>query len=488
MPKKITVVIPFSGAEFSNKTIKEFSRSPLIEKIILLSTRNDLSAPAGCDLVCVENLFGSESIKKISAQNSSPYILILKHETEISLAQFALERFIDVAEMTSAGLVYSDYAELKAATRNPHPVIDYQWGSLRDDFNFGYLQLFKKDALDFAAADKFDFKYAGLYYLRLKTSQKFYVQRIGEMLYTIVESDARRSGEKLFDYVDPKNRAVQIEMEQAVTQHLKDIGGYLHPHFLPVDFDADFENEVSVIIPVKNRVKTIGDAIDSVLRQKANFQFNLIIVDNYSDDGTTELINAKVKMDARIVHIIPERKDLGIGGCWNEAVFSNQCGKFACQLDSDDMYKDETTLQKIVDEFYNQKCAMVIGSYKMTNFQLEEIPPGLIDHKEWTPDNGRNNALRINGLGAPRAFYTPALREIKVPNVSYGEDYAVGLAISRKHQIGRIYEAIYLCRRWDGNSDASLSIPQQNNHNFYKDKIRTYELLARIKQNKEQNN
>lgn len=488
MSKKITIVIPYSGSNEFKNTVNEFSQSNLIEKIILLSTNKNAKPIDGTELIFVNDLFGANSIKQISRMNNSPYVLILKQETEINLAQFALERFVDVAEMTSAGLVYSDYAELKEGKRSSHPVIDYQWGSLRDDFNFGYLLLFKKEAIDFASQDISEYKYAGLYNLRLKTSQKFYVHRISEMLYTIVESDSRKSGEKLFDYVDPKNRSVQIEMELAVTQHLKDIGGYLSPNFSSCDFNSEFENEASVIIPVKNRVKTIGDAIDSVLKQKTNFNFNLIIVDNYSDDGTTELIKQKATNDARIVHIIPNRKDLGIGGCWNEALFSSQCGKFACQLDSDDMYKDETTLQKIVDEFHKQKCAMVIGSYQMTNFQLEEIPPGIIDHKEWTPDNGRNNALRINGLGAPRAFYTPVLRQIKIPNVSYGEDYAVGLAISRNYQIGRIYEPIYLCRRWDGNSDAALNIQQQNNHNFYKDKIRTFELLARIKQNKENKN
>src|SRR5690606_14537760 len=313
-------------------------------------------------------------------------------------------------------------------------------------------------------------------------SRHYSVLRIPEFLYSSVQIDARKSGEKLFDYVNPKNRDVQIEMEKAATEHLKKINAYLKPEFEEVNYDSakdEFEFEASVIIPVKNRVKTIGDAVQSVLKQRTDFPFNLIVVDNYSTDGTTELLKDFASKDKRVVHLIPERKDLGIGGCWNEGVHHKNCGRYAVQLDSDDIYQDENTLQKIVDVFRKEKCAMVVGSYRLTDFQLNEIPPGLIDHKEWTPDNGSNNALRINGLGAPRAFFTPVLREIKVPNVSYGEDYAVGLAISRKWKIGRIYEPVYLCRRWDDNTDASLAIGKLNLHNHYKDKVRTIELLAR---------
>jgi glycosyltransferase involved in cell wall biosynthesis len=294
------------------------------------------------------------------------------------------------------------------------------------------------------------------------------------------------SEEKHFSYVDPKNREVQVEMEKAVTQHLKDINAFLKSPFKEIEFDKaeKFEFEASVIIPVRNRVKTIGDAIDSVLKQKPKFKFNLIIVDNHSTDGTTELIKQKEKNTNIIIHVIPDRKDLGIGGCWNEAVHHPKCGRFALQLDSDDIYSDENTIQTIVDTFHTEKCAMVVGSYKLTDINLNEIPPGLIDHKEWTPDNGPNNALRINGLGAPRAFYTPVLREIKVPNVSYGEDYGVGITISRYYKIGRIYHAVYLCRRWEGNSDAKLDIVKMNNNNIYKDRLRTFELLARIDKQK----
>ena len=325
-----------------------------------------------------------------------------------------------------------------------------------------------------------EYEFAGLYDLRLKVSQNHKLVHLPELLYTEHELDVRKSGEKMFDYVDPRNRFKQIEMEKACTAHLKVVGAWLAPKFKEITFtDNDFEFEASVVIPVKDRAKTIVDAIKSVLTQEVEFKFNLIIVDNYSTDGTSELIKSFAENDDRIIHVIPERKDLGIGGCWNEAINHPQCGKFAIQLDSDDLYIDNTVVQRIVTSFYEQNCAMVVGSYKMVNFKLEEIPPGLIDHKEWTPENGRNNALRINGLGAPRAFYTPVLRTIQVPNVNYGEDYALGLAISRNYQIGRIYEPLYLCRRWDENSDSSLDIVKMNAHNSYKDKIRTLEFWAR---------
>ena len=288
----------------------------------------------------------------------------------------------------------------------------------------------------------------------------------------------------MFDYVDPKNREVQLEMEKVATLHLKEIGGYLEPEFDPISFDeGEFPVEASVIIPVLNREKTVADAIESVMIQETEFDFNLILVDNHSSDRTTSIVSDLADKYPNLIHVIPERRDLGIGGCWNVGIHHPQCGKFAVQLDSDDLYKDKETLKHMVSAFYEQQCAMVVGSYQMCNFKLEEIPPGLVDHREWTPENGRNNALRINGLGAPRAFYTPVLREINVPNVSYGEDYGVGLAISRHFQIGRIYKSVYLCRRWEDNSDASLSVDAQNKHNTYKDRLRTFELNARIKLN-----
>ena len=340
---------------------------------------------------------------------------------------------------------------------------------------------FKKAA---AGIDK-DYKAAGLYDLRLRLSRIAPIVHINEYLYSDVTVDNRKSGEKIFDYVDPKNRGVQIEMEDACTAHLKEIGGYLAPKFTPIEFNkGNFEYEASVIIPVRNRVRTIRDAIKSVLSQKTDFPYNLIIIDNHSTDGTSEAIE-EFTSDPRVIHIIPERDDLGIGGCWNAGVNHEKCGKFAVQLDSDDVYKDETTLAKMVKAFYDQNCAMVVGTYMLTDIDMNMIPPGVIDHKEWTPENGRNNALRINGLGAPRAFYTPLLREIHVPNTSYGEDYALGLAFSRHHQIGRVYDVVYLCRRWEDNSDAALDINKMNANNLYKDRIRTWELQARCAMNKD---
>ena len=438
-------------------------------------------------VVCLDQpVFKSETIRRIAAESNADYALVYTKSTTLELGYMALERLLQIAQDTEAGLVYADHYQVKGNEQVKAPVIDYQKGSLRDDFDFGSVLFFNAAALKESVQRMTDtYQHAGLYDLRLKLSQRYTLVHANEYLYSEVEEDNRKSGEKQFDYVDPRNRDRQIEMEKACTQHLKEIGGYLEPHFKDIDFNqGEFEVEASVIIPVRNRVATVGAAIESVLKQQTKFKFNLIVIDNHSTDGTTEAIDA-FKADERVVHLVPERNDLGIGGCWNYGVNSAHCGKFAVQLDSDDLYKDEHTLQTIVDAFYEQKCAMVIGSYMMTDFDLNELPPGVIDHKEWTPDNGRNNALRINGLGAPRAFYTPVLRAIGLPNTSYGEDYAMGLNISRHYQIGRIYDVLYLCRRWGGNSDAALSIEKVNANNLYKDRIRTWELEARIAANKQ---
>lgn len=483
--KKITCFIPVNDTEIAKQTIESLKKSCLTGKIYLLATSDEKFQIDDCETLKIDSLNSAQSLQLMAEKADTDYSLIYQLGLELDLGQFALERFYGVAEDTGAGMVYSDYIEIKNQQRANHPVIDYQAGSLRDDFNFGSLLFYRTEALKNAAATiEKDYKFAALYDLRLKTTQKFELVRVPEFLYTTVETDTRKSGEKQFDYVDPRNRDRQIEMEDACTYHLKAIGGYLAPEFKDINLnEGSFECEASVIIPVRNRIKTVADAIESVMKQKADFKYNLIIVDNFSTDGTTEKIKEFTAKYDNIIHIIPERKDLGIGGCWNKGVHHEKCGRFAVQLDSDDIYKDETTLQKVVDVFRKEKCAMVIGSYQMTNFKLEEIPPGIIDHKEWTPENGRNNALRINGLGAPRAFYTPLLRDIKVPNVSYGEDYALGLNISREYQIGRIYTPIYQCRRWDDNTDASLDINKMNAHNTYKDRVRTYELLARIRKN-----
>lgn len=478
---QINCFLVCNNKEESYKSIQQIRLSSLVKTIYLLVKKSNPIQMEGCQSLEIDSINSSETIKKIAQKSDTPYSFIYAKESTLELGQYAIERFFNIASDTNAGLVYSDYYEIKEGKRSQHPLIDYQEGSLRDDFNFGSILIYNAHCLKHAAALTTDqYFYAGLYNLRLKVSQQAELIHINEYLYSEVEVDTRKSGEKQFDYVDPKNREVQIEMEKACTAHLKVVGAYLSPDFEQIEFaKITFPVEASVIIPVRNRVKTLEDALKSVLLQKTDFAFNLIIVDNFSTDGTSEIIDKYAKIDNRVIHIIPNRDDLGIGGCWNVGVDSTHCGKFAVQLDSDDVYESEDTLQKIRDAFYEQNCAMVIGSYTMTNFTMETIPPGLIDHKEWTPGNGRNNALRINGLGAPRAFYTPVLRQIKVPNTSYGEDYALGLRISREYQIGRIYESLYLCRRWDDNSDASLDVVKMNGHNLYKDKIRTLEIKAR---------
>lgn len=426
------------------------------------------------------NATSSEAIKRLATEATGDYTLLYIKDTEVVWGYLAQERMKQVMDATGAAMVYADRYVIKDGQREQAPVIDYQKGSLRDDFDFGAVVMIRTSVLKEAASRmKANYRYAGFYDLRLKLSQRYEFVHINEYLYTEQEKDLRLSGQKQFDYVDPRNRERQIEMEQACTEHLKEIGAYLEPQFKNVDFNQEaFEVEASVIIPVRNRIKTVKDAINSVLSQVADFPFNVIVVDNHSTDGTTEVI-AQLSQDERVIHIIPERTDLGIGGCWNMGIHHPQCGKFAIQLDSDDLYSDEHTLSKMVSAFYEQQCAMVIGTYRMTDFDLNTLPPGIIDHKEWTPENGRNNALRINGLGAPRAFYTPVIRQIGFPNTSYGEDYAVGLAISRHYQIGRVYNVVYLCRRWSGNSDAALNVFQVNANNLYKDRIRTWELKAR---------
>jgi hypothetical protein len=481
MSNIITAFLPWQQNEFTLQTIDTFLASGKVDVVYLLTSEPSGITRSGVQDLIVPGPLTTQTFRKIAAATTGRYCAVLTKDTLIDLGQFALDRFLQVADDTAAGMVYSDFIEIKGDTRSNHPVNDYQFGSVRDDFDFGPLLLFNTDALKKAVAGfESEYEHAGLYDLRLRVSQSSDLVRVSEFLYSTVETDLRKSGEKMFDYVDPRNRIVQIEMEKAFTQHLKAIGAWLKPEFKDVEeSDGLFPVEAAVVIPVRNRIRTIRDAVESVLNQKCDFDFNLIVVDNFSTDGTLEALNDIAASDQSLKVLIPERKDLGSGGCWNVAVHSEHCGKYAIQLDSDDVYKDETTLQRVVDVFRAEKCAMVVGSYEMTDVNLKPIPPGLIDHREWTPDNGRNNALRINGLGAPRAFYTPVLRSINVPNVSYGEDYALGLAISRTYQIGRIYDAIYCVRRWDDNTDASLDINKTNAHNAYKDKIRTFELRAR---------
>lgn len=430
----------------------------------------------------VDRLDTTSALRGIASVSTAPYIALLTGTTPVELGQNALKRLSQAISFSGATMVYADFSVCEAGRVQAHPLIDYQLGSVRDDFDFGPLLLFQASAFKKCVEEMDeDVRFSALYDLRLRLSEQALPFHLNETLYCVMEADKATSEEKQFAYVDPRNREVQVERERVFTAYLKRIGAYLAPQFSTFDFNEErFEMEASVIIPVRNRVKTVVDAMRSVLSQKCSFPFNLIVVDNHSTDGTTEAIASLAKQDNRVVHVIPERGDLGIGGCWNEGVNHPKCGKFAIQLDSDDVYSDENTIRKVVEAFYAQKCAMVIGSYAITNFKMETIPPGVIDHKEWTPENGRNNALRINGLGAPRAFYTPLLRKLQLPNTSYGEDYAMGLTISHDYQIGRIYDVLYLCRRWEGNSDANLDIEKINKNNLYKDKLRTMEMMRRI--------
>ena len=420
-------------------------------------------------------------IREIAETCQSEFALIYTKPTELQWITHGLERMLQVADYTGAAMLYADHFASSDGVVSPAPVIDLQEGALRDDFEFGGVQLYRMSALREAVSRmEVDYDYAGLYDLRLKVSQKGSVVRIPEYLYFEVELDTRKSGEKQFDYVDPRNRAVQIEMEKACTQHLKDVSAYLEPVFKDVDLsEGDFKYEASVVIPCKNRVRTIADAIRSALDQKTNFPYNVIVVDDNSTDGTVDVI--KSIDDPRLIYIAQPEGYHAIGGNWNAAINHPDCGRFALQLDSDDVYSGPDTVQKFVDAFREQNCAMVIGTYRITDFNLNELPPGVIDHREWTPENGRNNALRINGLGAPRGFWTPLLRKVAFPAVKYGEDYAVALRISREYQIGRIWDVLYNCRRWDDNSDAALDVEKVNLNNIYKDRIRTWELQARKK-------
>lgn len=484
MREKIDLFLPFEALEKGEETLLELHENKTVQHINLLVSSDFASqhqVPEGCTFVVIDRMESSNTVMSIAENTDADYLLLCTRMASVRWGLYALERFLRTADDTRAVMVYSDHYSLEEGALTKHPAIDYQAGSLRDDFDFGSLWLIKSQALlDYVAqTDRVDYQYAGLYDLRLYLSRKGEIFHLNEYLYTEAELDTRKSGEKQFDYVNPRNREVQIEMERACTAHLEKVGAIVDTNFYrQPDFDEqDFACEASVVIPVFNREETIADAVKSALSQKTNFPYNVIVVNNHSTDSTGEILDSID--DGRLIQIVPGRTDLGIGGCWNVAVNSDHCGKFAVQLDSDDLYSSPKTLQKIVDAFHEQKAAMIIGSYRMCDFDLNTLPPGLIDHKEWTEDNGCNNALRINGLGAPRAFFTPLVRQIQFPNTSYGEDYALGLAFSRRYRIGRIYDELYLCRRWGGNSDAALSVERVNANNLYKDRLRTMELKAR---------
>ena len=467
----IECFVPSMSAEDMSVTVESFSRS---------------DAFTGVTILTGVSLRSTETLRSIAEAVSEKYMLIYTKDMPLEMGMFALDRILCIAEDTGADMLYADHYKMVDGQRKKHPLIACQKGALRDDFDFGSVLVFKSSSFRRAVrAMEADYEFGALYDLRLRMKN---IVHVNEYLYTEIETDNRKSGEKQFDYVDPRNRAVQIEMEKVCTEHLKRIGAWLEPKFREPDINefagTPFEVTATVVIPVFNRVRTVKDAVESALNQKCEFPYNVIVVDNHSTDGTTELLNEIAAADGRLVHIIPAKHDLGIGGCWNLAVHHGLCGEYAVQLDSDDVYSGPDTLQKIVDAFREQKCAMVVGTYQMTDFDMNPIPPGIIDHREWTEDNGRNNALRINGLGAPRAFWTPLLRTINLPNTSYGEDYALGLRISREYRIGRIYDVLYCCRRWEGNSDAALDIDRVNANNQYKDRIRTWELEARLRMNR----
>ena len=496
----IECFVPSMTGEDISVTVESFSRSESFTGVTVLSG---------------VSLRSTETLKSIAEAVSHKFILIYTKDKPLEMGMFALDRILSIAEDTKADMLYADHytssvGEDTVERKFRHPLIDCQKGSLRDDFDFGSVLVFRTSSFRRAVRSMTeDYQWGALYDLRLRMKR---IIHINEYLYTEIETDSRKSGEKQFDYVDPKNRAVQIEMEKICTEHLKRIGAWLPPVFKEIsplallgrnDSDelgrndngelgrndndelgrndsGEFPVTATVVIPVFNRVRTVKDAVQSALAQECDFPFNVIVVDNHSSDGTSALLEELAQQDDRLVHVVPVKHDLGIGGCWNLAVHHEKCGEYAVQLDSDDVYSGPDTLQKIVDAFHEQKCAMVVGTYQMTDFHMNPIPPGIIDHREWTEDNGRNNALRINGLGAPRAFWTPLLRKINLPNTSYGEDYALGLRISREYRIGRIYDVLYCCRRWEGNSDAALDIERVNANNLYKDRIRTWELEARM--------
>ena len=486
----IDAFVLYSDEKTTLVTLKQLKEEPLIGEIYVMMQGKKSCPYMGCEVIRVDDFRSSSTVRKIAEKLKASFALLCTAQTPITFGYQAISRMCSVANSVDPALVYADRYVVKNGETVKSPTMDFYYGSVRDDFDFGPVMLFSAPTLQ-KYVEEFpdaDYTYSGLYDLQLfslRRKRQAALFHIREFLYTEEEKDLRTSGEKQFDYVNPRNREVQKEREIVCTKHLKLIGSYIEPESI-VDVAVeryDFDREASVIIPVRNRVKTIEDAIRSALAQRTTFQFNVMVVDNLSTDGTTEVIQKVAAEDSRVVHIIPTRKDLGIGGCWSLAFNDTRCGRFAIQLDSDDLYSGTDTLQRIVDKFYEEHCAMVIGSYRMCNFQLETLPPGLIDHREWTPENGHNNALRINGLGAPRAFFTPLLRKIGMPNTSYGEDYAVGLAFCRKYKIGRIYDELYLCRRWEGNSDASLTPEQVNRNNVYKDSLRTMEIINRRRLN-----
>jgi hypothetical protein len=484
--KPTTVVTPYRPEPFFEKTLSSLTKSGLVERVVIINREPVQFKMDKCRVLVAGPLSSQETLNVILEGLQTKYLLLLSGKQHLTIEPKALERILQAVESTNASLLYSDFHDETEHGKILHPLIDYQPGSVRDDFDFGAMILISVPAVR-KALKKYGatpaVKYAGLYDLRLKVSIDHPIHHLSEPLYSVTKMDMPSGDEKLFGYVDPRNETVQKEMETVFTDYLKKIGAYLPPHGLRKveQRSISFPVEASVVIPVKNRKETIAEAVKSALSQETDFPFNIIVVDNHSTDGTTTVLSDLARQYSSVKHVVPKRIDLGIGGCWNEAIHDETCGRYAIQLDSDDLYSSNRTLQKMVNMLRKDNYAMVIGSYTLVDSMMEKIPPGLIDHREWTDENGHNNALRINGLGAPRAFNTGLMRTIGFLNVSYGEDYAAALRICRKYRIGRIYESLYLCRRWSGNTDASLSIEEANRNDAFKDKIRTDEILARQK-------
>lgn len=492
----VALTPPYSG-DAARQMIDWLAAHPAVSRLIVPDGAGNLLDRAGHGKIRVAefDLCSGAGITQLLDKVSTEHVMVISAGELVRFAGVAgngdgLERFLAVAQDSGAGLLYSDFRDEAGSSITDHPLIDYQEGSLRDNFDFGPVLLISKqacnDAIKTHGRVEEATRWAGLYDLRLKISIDHGVLRVPEPLYTrIVVDEARESGARHFDYLDARHRDYQREMEEVATAHLKRIGAYLDPVFRqrPPTTDS-FPVRASIVIPVRNRVRTVQHAVLSALSQKAPFDFNVIVVDNHSTDGTTDTLRELTARFKNLVHLIPQSRDLGIGGCWNEAIYSHHCGALAAQLDSDDLYRDDRVLELLAAKFDEGPYGMVIGSYTIVDFELQVIPPGLIDHREWTRENGRNNALRVNGLGAPRAFHVPVLRSLGFPNTSYGEDYAVGLRLSREYEIGRIYESIYFARRWEGNSDARLDPITSNRYDDYKDRLRTVEIHARRRMNR----
>ena len=476
----------YSGQESLSATLAALRSSEIVDECFVMNTTGAEVKAEGCTTLAVDSLTSTAAIKAIAESSKCKYTLIYTNNDVLKLGLHAMKRMVQIADDSNAVMCYADRYQVRCGVVTKAPVIDYQQGSLRDDFEFGSVVLIRTSALKQAArAMSGDYRHAGFYDLRLRLSEIGELVHINEYLYSEVAMDLRSSGEAIFDYQNPDNRGKQLEMEAVVTDYLKRVGAYLEPgSYEALDLkQGDFAVECTVVIPVLNRVRVIRDAIKSVLKQKADFKYNLIIVDNHSTDGTSEAID-EFAADERVIHIIPERTDLGIGGCWNLGVDDPRCGCFEIGLDSDDVYKTEHVLATMVAEFYRSNSAMVVGGYEITDFDMNVLPPGEILHKEWTDDNGRNNLLRVNGIGGPRAFFTPVYKSLYLPNTCYGEDYAMGLYVSRRYRVGRVWEVMTCARRWEDNTDADLDVFKMNANNVYKDRIRTWELQARIAYNK----